>query len=66
MVKVAVETFGRLDAAVNNAGIGGPQALTAEYPIDEWSRVIAVNLTGPFLSMRSEIPAMLDPEAVPS
>lgn len=60
MVRAALDTFGRLDAAVNNAGIGGPQALTAEYPIDAWSRVIAVNLTGPFLSMRSEIPAMLE------
>src|SRR6187549_1587159 len=32
MVRTAITTFGRLDVAVNNAGIGGPQALTGEYP----------------------------------
>jgi NAD(P)-dependent dehydrogenase (short-subunit alcohol dehydrogenase family) len=59
MVQAAVDAFGRLDAAVNNAGIGGPQAPTGEYPLDGWASVIAVNLSGVFYSIRAEIPAML-------
>ena len=59
MVGAAVERFGRLDVAVNNAGIGGPQAPTGEYPLDGWEAVIAVNLSGVFHCLRAEIPAML-------
>ena len=59
MVKTAVQTYGRLDFACNNAGIEGTQALTADYPIDAWNRVIAVNLTGAWYCMRYEIPEML-------
>jgi NAD(P)-dependent dehydrogenase (short-subunit alcohol dehydrogenase family) len=60
MVKSAVDTYGGLHIAVNNAGIGGAQAPTGEYPIDSWQQVIAVNLNGVFYGMRYEIPAMLD------
>ena len=45
MVRAAVDGFGRLDVAVNNAGIGGPQAPTGDYPLDGWAAVLAVNLT---------------------
>lgn len=59
MVKFAVDTYGALHLAVNNAGIGGPAALTGEYPVDGWDKVIGINLTGVFLSMRAELPEMV-------
>src|SRR5574339_239202 len=59
MVQFAVESFGGLDVAVNNAGIGGPQAPTGEYPLDGWRKVIDINLNGVFYGMRYQIPAML-------
>jgi len=59
MVKFAVDTFGALHLAVNNAGIGGPAAPTGEYPVDGWQKVIDINLTGVFLGMRAELPAMV-------
>jgi NAD(P)-dependent dehydrogenase (short-subunit alcohol dehydrogenase family) len=59
MVTTTVETYGGLHVAVNNAGIGGAQAATGEYPIDSWQQVIEVNLSGVFYCMRHEIPAML-------
>lgn len=59
LVATAVERFGGLDIAVNNAGISGPLAPVGEYPIDGWDKVIAVNLSGVFYGMRFQIPAML-------
>jgi NAD(P)-dependent dehydrogenase (short-subunit alcohol dehydrogenase family) len=53
------ERFGRLDFAVNAAGIQGTLAETAECSVDNWARTIGVNLTGVFLAMRHEIEAML-------
>ncbi len=60
MVADTVEAFGRLDCAVNNAGIGGAQAVTGEYEIDDWELVIDINLNGVFYCMRYEIPQMLE------
>lgn len=60
MVAAAVETYGGLHVAVNNAGIGGAQAPVGEYPIESWNQVIGVNLDGVFYGMRYEIPAMLE------
>jgi NAD(P)-dependent dehydrogenase (short-subunit alcohol dehydrogenase family) len=59
LVNAAVEHFGRLDCAFNNAGIGGASATLAEYDLESWDRVLAINLTGVFLCMRSELRQML-------
>jgi NAD(P)-dependent dehydrogenase (short-subunit alcohol dehydrogenase family) len=60
LVSTAVETYGRLDCAHNNAGIAGELgAFTATYPADIWQQVLAVNLTGVWLCMKYEIPQML-------
>jgi NAD(P)-dependent dehydrogenase (short-subunit alcohol dehydrogenase family) len=59
MVLAVVDRYGRLDLAVNNAGIEGALAPTAEYTEEAWGRVIAINLTGVWRSMRAEIPELL-------
>ena len=58
-VRKAVELYGRLDCAVNNAGIDGEVTLTVECTKENWDRVIAINLTGVFLGMKHQIPQML-------
>ncbi len=58
MVRRAVETFGGLDFAFNNAGAGGG-ALLHELSEEEWARLIDTNLTGVWRCMKYEIPAML-------
>ncbi len=58
-VKACVDTYGGLDYAFNNAGTGGRYSGLADYPKETWDNVIAVNLTGPFLCMKYEIPEML-------
>lgn len=60
MVRTAVDTWGRLDAAFNNAGIEGTPAPAADQTDAGWDRVIAVNLTGVWRCMRAEIPVMLE------
>ena len=50
--------YGRLDCAHNNAGIG-LGGLTHEIALDDWDRVLAVNLTGVFLCMQAEIAQLL-------
>ncbi len=59
LVQRAIERYGALHIACNNAGIGGPSASTGEYPIDGWDKVISTNLSGVFYGMRYQIPAML-------
>ena len=60
MVARTIERFGRLDGAVNNAGItGGMFKPLADYSDEDWHSVIDTNLTGVFLCMRAEIPAIL-------
>lgn len=58
-VKFAVDKYGALHYAVNNAGIGGAQALAGETDLAEWRRVIDINLNGVLYGMRYQIPAML-------
>ncbi|HEY6131614.1 MAG TPA: SDR family oxidoreductase [Halioglobus sp.] len=58
-IDAAVEQDGRLDAAFNAAGMDGANAPTAEATMDNWQRIIAVNLTGTFSCMRYQIPHLL-------
>ena len=59
MVQFAVTTFGGLDVAVNNAGIGGAAKLVGDLSPEDWLAVINVNLNGVFYCLHSEIPVML-------
>lgn len=60
MVAQTLGRWGRLDGAVNNAGVtGGVFIPVAEFSDDDWQSVIDTNLTGVFMSMRAQIPAML-------
>jgi NAD(P)-dependent dehydrogenase (short-subunit alcohol dehydrogenase family) len=51
--------FGRLDVLVNNASSLGPRVPILEYPEEEWERVIAVNLHGPFFVIKACLPVMM-------
>ena len=59
LIKTAVDTYGRLDCAFNNAGIEGVVAQTAECSEENWDRTIVINLKGVWLCMKYEIPQML-------
>jgi NAD(P)-dependent dehydrogenase (short-subunit alcohol dehydrogenase family) len=59
LVQRAVTQFGRLDGAFNNAGVEFHNKLLHELDIDEWRKVIDIDLTGVFLCLKHEIAAML-------
>ena len=59
LMAATIKTYGRLDFACNNAGIGGPPLTTGDYMEADWRRIIDVNLTGAWLCMKYELPLML-------
>jgi len=58
LIQQAVQKFGKLDIFVNNAGIEYKHPFT-EFPLDQWNKIIAVNLTGPFLCAQAAAKQML-------
>jgi NAD(P)-dependent dehydrogenase (short-subunit alcohol dehydrogenase family) len=60
MVETAVDEYGRLDYGVNNAGIGGEQTPAGEYTEESWQRVIDINLTGVWRSLKAELDVMTE------
>ena len=59
LMATTVKTYGRLDYACNNAGVGGPALTSGDYTEADWRKVIDVNLTGAWLCMKYELPLML-------
>ncbi len=57
-VSAALETFGRLDGAFNNAGMLGDMGPVSDLSLENWNRVLATNLTSSFLAAKHQIPAM--------
>ena len=55
-----LDAFGRIDILVNNAGIAGPSIKSWEYPLDEWLRVVDIDLNGVFYCCRALLPHMLE------
>jgi len=54
-----LEKHGRIDILVNNAGIAGANAATWDTTVDEWRKVMRINLDGPFLCCRAVVPSMI-------
>lgn len=59
LISRTIESFGRLDCAVNNAGVEGQVANTTECTSDNWDRVVGVNLRGTWFCMKHELPYMV-------
>ena len=64
MVAAAVERWGRIDCAFNNAGVSDTTAAFEDVSLDAWNRMIAVNLTGVFLCMQHEVRQMKRQEPI--
>lgn len=60
MVKAVVAHFGRIDVLFNNAGISGKVAPVHELPVEDWQRIIGINLNGMFYVLRATLAAMIE------
>lgn len=60
LVALAKSTYGRLDIAINNAGISLAPTPLAAVPVETWDQILAVNLSGVFYAVRAQIPAMIE------
>ena len=58
-IAAAAGKLGRVDILINNAGIAGPSVPVVDYPIEQWKRVIDIDLNGPFLCCRAVVPHMV-------
>ncbi len=58
-IQNALKNLGKVDVLVNNAGIAGKNVPTVDYPVEEWERVLRVNLTSQFLCCRAVAPLMV-------
>src|SRR5213078_5070868 len=58
-VKRTLTELGKIDVLINNAGIAGPSKPVVEYPVEDWKRVIDIDLNGPFLCCRAVVPHMV-------
>lgn len=59
LVKSTIDTYGRLDIAFNNAGIGGQLKTIAELSVEDWNKVISINLSSVFYCMKYQLAQML-------
>jgi 3-oxoacyl-[acyl-carrier protein] reductase len=58
-IQSALKNLKKIDVLVNNAGVAGKNVATVDYPIEEWERVLRINLTSQFLTCRAVAPHMV-------
>ncbi len=60
LIDATIDTYGRIDVAFNNAGIGGADGLTHEISVEDYDQTMDINLKGLWLSMKYELPHMIE------